>query len=363
MDTLRVGFIGTGRKKERRDAQGYFMAYEHADAWRSAEGCEIVACADIVEENARAFADAHDFSAIYHDYREMLEKERLDAVSICTWPHLHEPMALDALDAGVKVLHCEKPMADTWSGALRMARRAQEKSAQLTFNHQRRYGQPFIRAKQILDSGEIGELQRFECEFGNIYDTGTHFIDMLSFYLGDGVRAKWVLAQVDYREENKVFGAHCENQQVLLFEYENGVFGFVYGGAPGGKRPLGVTNRIIGSDGIIDVGAGHGSKDALRWRKLGEREWRTPDTGGESIHGPGFIQRAIRDAVECYRTGRTCQLAAENALVATEIIFGAYESSRRRSRVEFPLDEGIGNPLRDMVESGDLNPQQPEERA
>lgn len=356
MDQLRVGFIGTGRKKERRDAQGYYMAYEHGQAWQEAGGCDLVACADIVEENARAFADAHGFTATYHDYREMLEKERLDAVSICTWPHLHEPMALDAIEAGVKLIHCEKPMADTWRGAVRMARAAKEKGVQLTFNHQRRYGRPFILARELIEAGEIGEVQRFECEFGNLYDTGTHFIDMLSFYLGDAAKSSWVLAQVEYCEENKVFGAHCENQQLLMFEYENGVFGFVYGGKPGGKSPLGVVNRIIGTDGVIDVGAGHGPDSAIRWRKQGERDWRQPDTGGESIHGPGFIQRAIKDAVECWRAGRKCQLDAENALVATEIIFGAYESSRRRGRVDFPLSDEVGNPLREMAESGELRP-------
>jgi predicted dehydrogenase len=328
------------------------MAYEHGAAYQSIDGCELVACADIVEENARAFADAHGFSSIYKDYKEMFEKERLDVVSICTWPHLHEPMALDAMDAGVKVIHCEKPMADTWRGACKMARTAQEKGVQLTFNHQRRYGKPFTLAKDLIDNGEIGDLLRFECEFGNIYDTGTHFIDMLSFYLGDSAKGQWVLAQVDAREKNQVFGAYCEDQQLLLFEYDNGVFGLVYGGKPGGKSPLGVTNRIIGTEGIIDVGVGHGADNAIRWRKLGEREWRHPDTGGESIHGPHFIQRAIQDVIDCYRAGRKCQLSAENALVATEIIFGAYESSRTRGRVDFPLSESVGNPLRDLVEGG-----------
>ena len=58
--------------------------------------------------------------------------------------------------------------------------------------------------------------------------------------------------------------------------------------------------------------------------------------------------------IDCLKTGRKCILDASNALIATEIIFGAYESSRRRGRVDFPLDPSIGNPLRDMVDAGDL---------
>lgn len=355
MSKLRVGVIGCGRKDVKKSALGYAMAYSHGVAYQQLEACELVACADIVAENARTFAEHFGFSDIYLDYHEMLAEAKLDVVSVCTWMHLHEPMVLTAIEAGVKVIHCEKPMADTWAGSVRMAEAAKAAGVQLTFNHQRRYGEPFQIAKQLLLDGEIGELQRFECEFGNLYDTGTHFIDMLSFYLDDKAQAKWVLAQIDYRTENLVFGAHCENQQVVLTEYDNGVFALIYSGC-GENRPLGVVNRIIGDGGVIDVGVkGH----AIRWKKAGETEWRYPDTNGASIHGPNFIERAIADTIDCYLNGRKPMLDSSNALVATEIIFAAYESSRRRGRVDCPLDRSIGNPLREMVEAGDLRPAQP----
>jgi predicted dehydrogenase len=244
-------------------------------------------------------------------------------------------------------------MADTWGGAKRMAAAAQAAGVQLTFNHQRRYGAPFVMAKRMLDDGAIGELQRLECGAGNIYDTGTHFIDMFSFFNNE-TPARWVLAQIDYRTENLVFGSHNENQQVLLTEYENGVFGLVMTGVPGGANPVGCVDKLIGTHGVIEVGVVDGPP--LRYRLAGQTEWTVPDTGGESIHGPGFIERAIADVVECLLAGRKCQLDASNALIATEIIFGAYESSRRRGRVDFPLDIE-DNPLEAMVRSGDLNPQ------
>src|SRR5690348_12035547 len=55
MAELRVGVIGTGKKKERPDALGYAMAYSHAAAYQKLpEACRLVACADIVRENAEA---------------------------------------------------------------------------------------------------------------------------------------------------------------------------------------------------------------------------------------------------------------------------------------------------------------------
>jgi len=349
---LRVGVIGTG-KRQPPGPKGYAMAYSHANAYKALDNCEMVACADIVQDNAQAFSEAFGVPGVYTDYNEMLARENLDVVSICTWMHLHEPMVLDACKAKVKAIHCEKPMADTWGGAKRMAAAAKDAGIQLTFNHQRRYGEPFVIAKQMLDDGKIGQLVRQECGAGNLYDTGTHFIDMFSFFQGE-VPAKWVIGQVDYRRESLVFGSHNENQQVVLTEYENGVFGLIMTGAPGGGRPIPCVNRLIGTDGVIELGVAAGPE--VRYRLAGESDWTAPDTGGASIHGPMFIERAVADVIDCLVNGRKCQLDASNALIATEIIFGAYESSRRRSRVDFPLDIE-DNPLAAMVQSGDLKPE------
>jgi predicted dehydrogenase len=349
---LRVGLIGTGKKKKQSDRFGFAMAYQHADGYEKLDSCEIVACADIVEENAADFAETYGIEpdGVFLDYRRMLAEADLDVVSICTWMHLHEPMVLDAVEAGVRAIHCEKPMADTWGGAGRMAAAAQEAGVQLTFNHQRRYGRAFTTAKELLEEGRIGRLQRLECGAGNLYDTGTHFIDMFSFFNGE-VPARWVLGQIDYSQENFVFGSHNENQQVVLTEYENGVFGLIMTGVD--ANPVGCVDRLVGTDGVIEVGVQEGPP--LRIRRAGETDWTEPDVGGESIHGPGFIDRAVADVIDCLLSGRKSQLDAENALIATEIIFGAYESSRRRGRVDFPL-EVEDNPLAAMVESGDLKP-------
>ncbi len=110
MRKLRIGIIGTGQKKARRDRFGFAMAYEHADAYQALEACEIVACADLVEKHARAFVDTYGVEQVFVDYQAMLVEMQLDMVSICTWPHLHEPMVLVACQAGVRAIHCEKPM-------------------------------------------------------------------------------------------------------------------------------------------------------------------------------------------------------------------------------------------------------------
>jgi len=356
-EPLRVGFIGTGRKRERPGALGYAMAYHHAAAYRAlpAGTVDLAACADIVRENAATFAAAFDVPQVYTDYKEMLAAERLDVVSICTWPHLHAPLELDAAMAGVRAIHCEKPMADSWGAARLMAQECHRRGVQLTFNHQRRFGRPFREARRLLKEGAIGRLVRLEASCSDIYDWGTHWFDMLGFY-NDETPANWVMAQIDYRTERRIFGAHVENQAIVWWQYQNGVYGLMATGP--GAAGIGCNNRLIGTDGVIEVGVhppapGERGGPVLRVRRAGD--WEVIDCGKEGLHGPEYIQRAIADLVDALQTGREPELSARRALNATEIIFAAYESSRRRARVDLPLTI-TDHPLLAMLESGELRP-------
>jgi len=351
MSKYKVGVIGCGDNTKKRGPQGYAMAWRHGEAYEKLpEQCEIVACADIVENNAKAFAERFGVKTIYSDYKDMLAKEGLDIVSICTWMRLHTEMVIAAAEAGVKAIHCEKPMATTWGDAKRMAKVCDELGVQLTFNHQRRFGAPFVIAKEMLKAGEIGDLKILQYGEGNLYDTGTHFIDMLSFF-NDETPAKWVIAQIDYREPNLVFGADHEGQAWASWEYDNGVMGMAASGP--GSPIVGATNRLVGTSGVIEVGVSSERQMPLRIKRDGQTGWEKVDTRGESIHGPGFIDRAIADIIDALASGRESQLCARRALIATEIIFACWESSRRRGRVDLPLDVD-DNALEAMIKSGQL---------
>jgi len=351
MSKYKVGIIGCGDNTKQKGPLGYAMAWSHGDAYEKlSERCEIVACADIVEKNAKAFAEHFGVKTIYSDYKEMLANEGLDIVSICTWMHLHAEMAIAAAEAGVKAIHCEKPMATTWGDAKRMTQVCEELGVQLTFNHQRRFGAPFVIAKEMLKAGEVGEAKILQFGGGNLYDTGTHFIDMLSFF-NDETPAKWVIAQIDYRSPNLVFGAEHEGQAWALWEYANGVMGMAASGP--GSPIIGAINRIVGTAGVIEVGVQSQNNLPLRIKRSGQTEWEAVDTRGESIHGPGFIARAIADIIDALATGRESQLCARRALIATEIIFACWESSRRRGRVDLPLDVD-DNALESMIQAGQI---------
>ena len=356
MATFKVGIIGCGRPREEAGATGFGQGHLHAAGYEASPDCEIVAAADISQSNLDAFLQEHQVPHGYLDYHEMLETERLDIVSVCTWPHLHTQMVIDAAESGAKAIHAEKPMAPTWGEAKQMARACEEHAVQLTFNHQRRFAAPFRRAKALLDDGAIGQLLRVEAFTSNLFDWGTHWFDMMFFY-NDEQPVDWVLGQIDARGSRPIFGVMVEGQGLSFFRWQNGVTGLLVTG----QRELlehdrlppdaACANRLLGTEGVIEVGVQEGPE--LRLRSPGTSgEWQAVKVE-QGIHGQDHVVSAVLDLVDALKTGREPELSARKALQATELIFATYESSRRRARVTLPLDID-DSPYLSMLASGDL---------
>ncbi|MBM3496093.1 MAG: Gfo/Idh/MocA family oxidoreductase [Armatimonadetes bacterium] len=218
---------------------------------------------------------------------------------------------------------------------------------QLTFNHQRRYLEPFRRAREILKSGAVGPLRRLEAQCADLYDWGTHWIDMLHFY-NDETPAEWVIAQIDSRTERKVFGVPLENQGLCHIKFANGVRGTL---VTGHEADIGCANRITGDEGVIEVGW---DKPVLRTWSAGQTGW-TDVPVAEGIHDHVAHERAAADIVQCLDAGGTPLLSSNNALRTTEVIFAAYESSRFRGRIDLPLTTD-DSALLTMLEEGAIGP-------
>ena len=130
MATYRAGIIGCGGRG-RAHAEGYALSSK----------VEIVACADPIESTCSSFAKTFSVQRTYEDYRQMLENEELDMVSVCTWTGQHREMIEAAAQVGVRAIHSEKPMAPTWGDAKALYQACVDRGVVLTFCHQRRFGE------------------------------------------------------------------------------------------------------------------------------------------------------------------------------------------------------------------------------
>ena len=347
--TYRYAIVGTGREQGTEGATGFGMAHPHMRAFSGTGRVDLVAVADPEEDRARHFVAKYEKpdARVFADCHALFAEAKPEIVSICTWPHLHADIAVAACEAGVRGVHCEKPMATTWGDAKRMKAAAKANGVVLTFNHQRRFLEPFQTVRQTLRDGVIGTLQRMEGTCSDMFDWGTHWVDMQFFY-NEEIPAEWVIGQVDSRTEHRIFGAYAENQAICHVKYRNGVRGII---VTGFEADLGAAQRLIGSDGIIEIGW----DSVVRVRAGGDADWRVIPTS-ESIHGEAAIPRAAEDLIRALDDpAHTPLLSVDNALQAIEVIMATFESSRRRGRVDLPLDQD-DNALVSMFEANQIGP-------
>lgn len=143
---LRVGIIGAG----------HFGA-AHAQALRAVKGAKLVAAcrndADGVNDFCRTYGGKP-----YVDYRDLLADPDVDAVVIALPHHLHTEAAIAAAEAGKQTM-IEKPMAPTVADCRKVVAAAARAGVTLMPGHTMRFSLPFLAAKRIIDSGELGEMR------------------------------------------------------------------------------------------------------------------------------------------------------------------------------------------------------------
>ena len=168
---VRVGIIGTG-----------WIAEEHIKNYLKRPDVEVVAASDLVPGKAKKFCETFGApeATCYEDTHEMLEKEQLDIVSICTYNCQHAPCAIDALNHGVNVM-LEKPFTVTLEEAVEVMKAEKKSGKLLTIGFQPRMSEYVKLLKEVVDSGELGDIYYLQAGGGRRYGIptpyGTTFIE------------------------------------------------------------------------------------------------------------------------------------------------------------------------------------------
>jgi len=143
MDTVRVGFVGTGG-----------IAQTHLDALSRIEGVQLVAFCDV--EASRAESAAARFGGrAYTDYAPMLREEPLDALYVCVPPYAHGEVELLAAERGIH-LFVEKPVARTLECAREVESAIQKAGVLSAVGYHFRYYEATQRARERLQGLPIG---------------------------------------------------------------------------------------------------------------------------------------------------------------------------------------------------------------
>lgn len=350
-EKLRAAVIGTGG-----------ISSNHIHGYLASGRYEVVALADLSAEAMAEKNAQFDISpAHYTDGREMMEKERPDVVSICTWHKGHAPWTAAAAAFKPQAILCEKPMADTVGAAEQMMIACDRNDVKLAIGHQRRFLPAYTLAKELIGCNAIGEVNLIQSMGGaGLPNYSSHQADMYRYLLSDD-ECVWVMGNIERKTDQHERATRIEDRAMAVFQFARGPRAMIlsdlvpnyYQGA-----------QIFGSDGMISITTETlqilNAKSGGRWEEhvpdgkfytveeLGSRfEWQE----GAAAQADELADW-VEGKVDAHRG------AGEHGYKALQMIHAVYESARMHEKVEMPLQTRV-NPLDLMVESGHLTPQRP----
>src|SRR6185503_19455518 len=256
MRTIRWGIIGCGDVTEVKSGPGFQKANHSA----------LVAVMRRDGRLARDYAERHEVSRWYDDAAKLIHDPEVDAVYVATPPSSHKQYTLMSAAAG-KPVYVEKPMALNYEECQEMITACRTAGVPLFVAYYRRALPRFLKIKELIDSGAIGEV-RFvsislyqppskenlnsvspawrvvpEISGGGLFvDLAAHTLDFLDYVFGPIASVKGYAANQDgrYEAEDIVTGS---------FQFESGVHGIGAWCFTAGDESD--VTRIVGSEGEI----------------------------------------------------------------------------------------------------------------
>lgn len=347
MKTYRAAVIGCSRMGGFIDNEvvGYptiVLPMSHAAGYTACPRTALVACADMRPAVMAEFGRRYNVppQAQYTDYRELIEREKPDILSVATQPEQRAEIVIYAAEHGVKAIYAEKALAASLAEAEAMVAAVERNGVAFNLGSNRRWATEYEAMKTFVDSGALGALKSILMyNTGTLFNMGSHYFD-LALLLNNDQPVQWV--QATLRANDTIFDGE------ILREDPVGE-GFV-------AFANGVTAYLLAtpSAGDCEVICEHGSllalNDGLSWQL---RRRQPIDANGHTalLAAPypeppraSSTLRLIEDLVQALDTGQPTRGGPRVALAGAELIFAFIESHRRGgARVALPMQE---RPLR-----------------
>ncbi len=269
---VRVGVLGAG---------GRWAMTAHLPAWRRDRRVELVAVCDVSPELAEQAARQFEAPVVTTDYRELLDRDDIDVIDVCTPSRTHFPLAWDALQAGKHVL-CEKPVANDFRDTLRAADLADRKGLRTKLGFTFRYSPAMMYMRELVDQGYIGQPFIFNGYEQNSQwldpqtplrqvdpdaDPGVLHVSSLEGYGAPIIDIGHWLVGADYtavvgtmrnfipmrmvRDTGRMMRMNIDDGTIYLAEYANGAIGTIQTSYVTVGNYPGIEARLYGSQGAL----------------------------------------------------------------------------------------------------------------
>ncbi len=357
MEKIKVALVGTGNICNTH----MYSAYQNRD------DVEVIACADIDFEKAKAFAEKYNIPNAYNSVEELLEHHKPDFVDVCTWPAAHAPVSIAVANAGVNVL-CEKPICHNLDDAIALRDAVRKNGVKFQLAVPLRYQKTAMYARKLVDEGVLGDVfygktayvrQRgipggwFACSKysggGPIIDVGVHRIDLAWYLMGCpkpvSVSATASYKIGDYRKEKKVeasgevsanngwtgaevpdYKFDVEDSASGIFRFENGAQ-LIFETSWSFNGPLNSSTQIAGDKAGITL-------EPFKLYRSEDDKLVEEDIEGD-FDGNIFYNE-VDHFIDCIRNDKTPSSNIDQAVQLQAMLMGIYESSK--SGREIKLD-------------------------
>jgi predicted dehydrogenase len=226
------GFIGCGNVTEKKSGP----------AFSKVEGSDVVAVMRRDIDKAKDYARRHGVGKWYDNAADLINDPQVNAVYVATPPGSHAEHAIAAMRAG-KPVYVEKPMAASYEECCRMNQVSAETGIPCFVAYYRRTLPYFLRVKQLIDDGLLGEISTVQIRFaippyatdydrenlswrvkkeiagaGYFYDLASHQFDLLDFLFGE-------IAQTEGFSDNRAGLYDVEDTVAAAFRFHSGIVG------------------------------------------------------------------------------------------------------------------------------------------
>jgi len=332
-----IGVIGAG---------SIANAY-HLPALMSVPEARVTAVADLIEERARATAEKFHVERWFTDYRDLLGRGDVDGVVVCTPNDAHCEVAVAAAEAGKHVM-VQKPMARTVEECDRMIGAARRAGVRLMACFMHRWFPETLRAKEIIDSGEVGRIVQVRQRNGHggpgswfrdlkragggcLIDLGVHGVDLIRWLAGE-IRVVFAVTDLFKAEIRDRRGGAArrltretsgEDCATVMYRLENGAMAIhdsSWCQYRGGGFPRFET-ELYGLQGAVHLHTARGTL-AVYSAKRGDR-WSVPELP------EGFeVDPNHRHFADCILHDTEPSTKGEDGRRAIQVVMAAYQSSK-----------------------------------
>lgn len=349
---MRYALIGCGR-----------VSPNHIKAAKE-NGLEIVAVCDISDENinilfAGSVLSEAEVKSIkrYSDYREMLDKEELELVSVALPSGLHAECALEVIRHKINVI-IEKPIAMSLADADAIIEASEKYGVVVSACHQNRFNIAVQEMRNALDAGKFGRLShgaitvrwsrgqgyysqadwrgKWASDGGTLMNQCIHGIDLLRWMCGDDI------VRV-YGVTKRQFHPYIEAEDVgtAVIEFANGMLATVEGTVNVNDDDLEEHLSLFGETGSMKLGGICANTIEHKSFTGGETEKKVFEEKTSNVYGNGHTS-LFGDVIAAIKEGRAPYVDARAGRRALETVLAIYKSSAEGRPVELPLKDVSG---------------------